>query len=116
MWSVFICVQIRSDTSATGSLSLILSLWWFTIDTHEINALTPHTKVIHVETLLAYKTRLMDQIALNIYWNKEVMLLCMKIKMAYHDSGINLGTDQSEAFTSSHLEERQRSHQSCTSR
>lgn len=44
------------------------------------------------------------------------MLLCMKIKMAYHDSGINLGTDQSEAFTSSHLEERQRSHQSCTSR
>ena len=58
----------------------------------------------------------MDQIALNIYWNKEAMLLCMKIKMAYHDSGINLGTDQSEAFTSSHLEERQRSHQSCTSR
>lgn len=33
-----------------------------------------------------------------------------------HDSGINLGADQNEAFTSSHLEERQRSHQSCTSR
>ena len=23
----------------------------------------------------------MDQIALNIYWNEEAMLLCMKIKM-----------------------------------
>ena len=62
MWSVFICVQIRSDTSATGSLSLILSLWWFTINTHEINAL--HTRkwfTLRLSWLI--KQDYMDQIA-----------------------------------------------------